>query len=240
MKNGALIQHCKSVLLLHHVLCNNRSGLQVTDVMFFVCILLVFMVSYGTVSQALRYPNSPLSWSLLRDVISYPFWFVLGQFNQEEMEGNGDKPDRYIHCKCVYIYILHIRSVLTYMFLSFSFTHAHSYTHAHIRTHAHTHMHACTNACTLTVTHACAHACTCQNKINMQAHPKPKHLHCLHLASLQATWVSALAILRCLQLATGCQGVLRRRGSWCPSAAPTSSSPTSSFSTCSSQCLGRF
>ncbi|KAI0215316.1 Transient receptor potential cation channel subfamily M member 3 [Lamellibrachia satsuma] len=60
----------------------------VTDVMFFVCILLVFMVSYGTVSQALRYPNSPLSWSLLRDVISYPFWFVLGQFNQEEMEGN--------------------------------------------------------------------------------------------------------------------------------------------------------
>ena len=169
MKNGALIQHCKSVLLLHHVLCNNRSGLQVTDVMFFVCILLVFMVSYGTVSQALCYPNSPLSWSLLRDVISYPFWFVLGQYNQEEMEGNGDKPDRYIHCKCVYIYILHIRSVLTYMFLSFSFTHAHSYTHAHMHTlicmHAQTHVHSLSR--THTRTHARAKTkLTCKHILN--------------------------------------------------------------------------
>lgn len=77
------------------------------DVMFFVCVLLVFMISYGTVVQALRYPNSPLSWSLLSSVIYHPFWFIHGQFDLDEMEGNVQPVNSTYTCNIITVSLHH-------------------------------------------------------------------------------------------------------------------------------------
>jgi len=60
---------------------------QLTDILFFVCILLVFMLAYGIATQALRYPNAEPSWKLFKDVVYKPYWQMYGELFLEEVEG---------------------------------------------------------------------------------------------------------------------------------------------------------
>ena len=57
--------------------------------MFFLCILVIFILSYGVASQALLYPNSEPSWSLLNDIIYKPYWQMYGELFLEELEGTN-------------------------------------------------------------------------------------------------------------------------------------------------------
>ena len=52
-----------------------------------IVILVIFIVAYGVASQALRYPNSEPSWSLLKDVVYKPYWQMYGELFLEELEG---------------------------------------------------------------------------------------------------------------------------------------------------------
>lgn len=64
---------------------------QLTDLMFFVLILLVFVFAYGVASQVLRYPNATLSWEILKRVVYEPYWNIYGELFLEDMQGNGIK-----------------------------------------------------------------------------------------------------------------------------------------------------
>lgn len=61
--------------------------LQVTDLMFFLLLLAVFLVAYGIAQQALLYPNSTKSWSILLGVFYDPYFSIYGDFNLQELEG---------------------------------------------------------------------------------------------------------------------------------------------------------
>ncbi|CAD5115014.1 DgyrCDS4036 [Dimorphilus gyrociliatus] len=61
-----------------------------TDLLFFIAILLVFIVTYGVASHALLFPNTPASWSLLKNVIYIPYWQMYGDLFLDHVEGNSD------------------------------------------------------------------------------------------------------------------------------------------------------
>ena len=62
--------------------------LQLTDLMFFFCILVVVMLAYGVISQALRFPNQPPSLVLLKEIVYKPYWQIYGELFLDEVEGN--------------------------------------------------------------------------------------------------------------------------------------------------------
>ena len=62
---------------------------QLTDLLFFISILIVFILAYGVVAQALRYPNSKADWVLLKDVVYMPYWQMYGELFLEDLEGTG-------------------------------------------------------------------------------------------------------------------------------------------------------
>ena len=68
---------------------------QLTDILFFVCILLVFIAAYGIASQALRFPNAEPSWSLLKDVVYKPYWQMYGELFLQEIEGTIETGQRH-------------------------------------------------------------------------------------------------------------------------------------------------
>ena len=60
---------------------------QLTDLMFFIAILLVVILAYGVASQALRYPNSEKEWVLMKNIVYLPYWQMYGELFLEEVEG---------------------------------------------------------------------------------------------------------------------------------------------------------
>ena len=63
--------------------------LQVTDLMFFLLLLAVFVLAYGVAQQSLLDPNSTKSWSILLGVVHDPYFSIYGDFNLEKLEGNN-------------------------------------------------------------------------------------------------------------------------------------------------------
>lgn len=55
--------------------------------MFFLLILLVSMLGFGVTYQANLYPNAPLQWSILKDVLYHPYWQMYGELFLENIEG---------------------------------------------------------------------------------------------------------------------------------------------------------
>lgn len=62
-------------------------SLQLTDLVFFLLILFVFVVSFGTAYHANLYPNTELSWNILKNVIYIPYWQTYGIYNLDVIEG---------------------------------------------------------------------------------------------------------------------------------------------------------
>ena len=60
-----------------------------TDLVFFLAILVIMILAYGVATQALRYPNSYLSWGLLRNILYYSYWQMYGELFLEELEGTS-------------------------------------------------------------------------------------------------------------------------------------------------------
>jgi len=57
--------------------------------MSFVLIMMVFIVSYGVASHALRYPHEEASWATLKDIIYLPYWSLYGELNLDLVEGES-------------------------------------------------------------------------------------------------------------------------------------------------------
>ena len=69
--------------------CSNIFNLafQMTDLAFFLAILLVAILAYGVASQALRFPNDTVEWKLLKDVVYLPYWQMYGELFLDEVVG---------------------------------------------------------------------------------------------------------------------------------------------------------
>ncbi|XP_060577769.1 transient receptor potential cation channel subfamily M member-like 2 isoform X4 [Ruditapes philippinarum] len=65
-------------------------GRMVQDLMYFLVILMVFVVSYAIASHSILFPNSPLRWYTIVDVIRKSYWNIYGELFLEEIEGTAD------------------------------------------------------------------------------------------------------------------------------------------------------
>ncbi|XP_060580659.1 transient receptor potential cation channel subfamily M member-like 2 isoform X2 [Ruditapes philippinarum] len=65
-------------------------GRMVQDLMYFLVILMVFVVSYAIASHSILFPNSPLRWYTIVDVIRKSYWNIYGELFLEEIEGSPD------------------------------------------------------------------------------------------------------------------------------------------------------
>lgn len=54
----------------------------------FILVLMIFLLAYGVVSQGLLYVERRASWTILKDVIYYPYWQFYGELFLEEIDGN--------------------------------------------------------------------------------------------------------------------------------------------------------
>jgi hypothetical protein len=59
------------------------------DVIVFMCILLVWVLSYGVAVQALLFPFQEASWDLLFKVIEVPYWQIHGEIFLEHLSGEA-------------------------------------------------------------------------------------------------------------------------------------------------------
>ena len=66
---------------------------QLTDLMFFFFILLVFVVSFGVAYHANMFPQTPASWSILVNVLYFPYFQMYGELFLEDMKGGPLVPD---------------------------------------------------------------------------------------------------------------------------------------------------
>ncbi|XP_052774542.1 transient receptor potential cation channel subfamily M member-like 2 isoform X2 [Mya arenaria] len=69
-------------------------GNMIVDLLYFLVILMVFVISYAVAAQSILYPNSPLSWRTARQLVSKSYWNIYGELGLEEFEGEGCTDDR--------------------------------------------------------------------------------------------------------------------------------------------------
>ncbi|WAR22942.1 TMP2L-like protein [Mya arenaria] len=61
-------------------------GNMIVDLLYFLVILMVFVISYAVAAQSILYPNSPLSWRTARQLVSKSYWNIYGELGLEEFE----------------------------------------------------------------------------------------------------------------------------------------------------------
>ncbi|XP_052244281.1 transient receptor potential cation channel subfamily M member-like 2 isoform X2 [Dreissena polymorpha] len=59
------------------------------DLMYFIMILMVFVVSYAIASHSILYPNSPLTWQTVIQVIRMSYWNIYGELFLDDIEGDS-------------------------------------------------------------------------------------------------------------------------------------------------------
>ncbi|EDV22751.1 uncharacterized protein TRIADDRAFT_28218, partial [Trichoplax adhaerens] len=65
----------------------------IMEVILFLYILVIFLVGYGVVSQALLYKNIPVTAENILQIIQRPYWQMYGELMLEKIEGNSqNKP----------------------------------------------------------------------------------------------------------------------------------------------------
>ena len=57
------------------------------DVLVFISILLVWVISYGVAVQALLFPFEEASWDLIIKIVEVPYWQIHGQIFLEQLSG---------------------------------------------------------------------------------------------------------------------------------------------------------
>ena len=78
---------CQSVLFLPiFQTCIVCSPLQVKDLLNFVVILLIVLMSFGIVRQAVTYPDEAPSWHLLKHVFLKPYFMIYGEVYAGEID----------------------------------------------------------------------------------------------------------------------------------------------------------
>ncbi|KAH3700465.1 hypothetical protein DPMN_075442 [Dreissena polymorpha] len=70
------------------------------DLVYFLVILLVFLLSYAIASHSILFPDSPVTWETFRQIIRKPYWHLYGELFLEDTEGFADcTRDRYFILK---------------------------------------------------------------------------------------------------------------------------------------------
>lgn len=59
---------------------------QVKDMVYFIVILLVVLMSFGVSRQAIRYPSEDPSWHLLRDIFLMPYFMIYGEVYADDID----------------------------------------------------------------------------------------------------------------------------------------------------------
>ncbi|XP_052255185.1 transient receptor potential cation channel subfamily M member 2-like [Dreissena polymorpha] len=60
------------------------------DLVYFLVILLVFLLSYAIASHSILFPDSPVTWETFRQIIRKPYWHLYGELFLEDTEGFAD------------------------------------------------------------------------------------------------------------------------------------------------------
>lgn len=60
------------------------------DLVFFLIILMVFVLSYSIATYAIMFPNSVLRFSLVRQILRKGYWTLYGELFLDEYEGGGE------------------------------------------------------------------------------------------------------------------------------------------------------
>ncbi|WAR12118.1 TRPM3-like protein, partial [Mya arenaria] len=86
-----------AVRILHTVSCLEKIGPKLVmigkmmqDLVYFLLILSVIVVSYGISTQAILYPKAPLEWKTVWTTFRKPFWNIFGELSLEDIEGDVD------------------------------------------------------------------------------------------------------------------------------------------------------
>lgn len=61
--------------------------LKLRDLMFFLTILVIFILSFGVAMQSLLYPTLPFSSDTMRQVVYTPYWQIFGELFLDRAEG---------------------------------------------------------------------------------------------------------------------------------------------------------
>lgn len=68
--------------------CLNSISLswQMIDMMYFVIIMLVVLMSFGVARQAILNPNEDPSWMLARNIFFMPYWMIYGEVFADQID----------------------------------------------------------------------------------------------------------------------------------------------------------
>lgn len=76
------------------------------DMLYFVVIMLVVLMSFGVARQAILHPDEEPSWKLARNIFYMPYWMIYGEVFADQI----DRKNR-IHSK---ILSLLLRQMISY------------------------------------------------------------------------------------------------------------------------------
>lgn len=74
-------------------------GKMVKNMIYFVVLLLVVLMSFGVCRQAIHYPNSEPSWRIARDVFIEPYFMLYGEVYADKIDPNCEENDEDPTCK---------------------------------------------------------------------------------------------------------------------------------------------
>lgn len=86
-----------SLVVLRGSLWSPLSLLQMIDMLYFVVIMLVVLMSFGVARQAILHPDEEPSWRLARNIFYMPYWMIYGEVFADQI----DRKSR-IHSKSLF------------------------------------------------------------------------------------------------------------------------------------------
>lgn len=70
-------------------------GKMVKNMIYFVVLLLVVLMSFGVSRQSILFPNEEANWSLIRDVYFQPYFMLYGEVFADDIDPPcGESPDQ--------------------------------------------------------------------------------------------------------------------------------------------------
>lgn len=61
-------------------------NIQMIDMMYFVIIMLVVLMSFGVARQAILFPNEEPSWKLAKNIFYMPYWMIYGEVFADQID----------------------------------------------------------------------------------------------------------------------------------------------------------
>ena len=72
-------------ILIYNVFFFKISRFQMRDMCYFIVLLVIVIMSFGTVRQSILHPNEEPSWVLLREIFHEPYFMIYGEVYAPEI-----------------------------------------------------------------------------------------------------------------------------------------------------------